>query len=66
MNEDIRNQIIEWSKANYNESYAAQCVIEAWDSDDERFDKYTSLEDFKKNLVAVLDDRYEDIRATVF
>jgi hypothetical protein len=62
----VTEQIIEWAKANYNNSYAAQCVIEAWDSDDERFDKYTSLEDFKVNMVAVLDDHYDDMRAEVF
>lgn len=62
----VREQIIEWAKANYETSYSAQCVIEAWDDNDERFDRYASLDDFIVDMVQVLDDHYEDIRATAF
>ena len=61
---EIKNKIIEWAKANYEKSYAAQTVIECWD--DEDFAEYKSLAEFKKNYVAFTDDRYADIRATVF
>ena len=59
----IKEQIIEWAKANYDESYAAQTVIECYG--DEDFQEYESLEDFLE-YAGALDDRYTDIRAEVF
>lgn len=60
----IKEQIIEWAKANYEKSYAAQTVIECWDAKD--FEGYTSLSQFKKDYAEPLDDRYADVRAEVF
>ena len=60
----VREQIIEWAKANYETSYAAQCVVEGC-YDDCDFAEYKSLKDFLRSA-EVLDDRYEDIRAEAF
>lgn len=60
----IKEQIIEWAKANYDKSYAAQCVVEGC-YDDDWFAKFSSMKDFMGH-VEIQDDRYEDIRATVF
>mgnify|MGYP003110154199 FL=1 len=62
----VKQQIIQWAEANYNESYAAQVVIECHGAHDEEFfAEYESLEDFLE-YAAVLDDRYADMRAEVF
>ena len=60
---NVKQQIIQWAEANYNESYAAQSVIECYDDKD--FAEYESLEDFLE-FAGVLDDRYADVRAEVF
>ena len=60
----VKEQITKWAKANYNNSYAAQCVVEGC-YDDCDFAEYRSLKDFLKSADG-LDDRYADIRAEVF
>jgi len=62
-----KEQIIQWAEANYNESYAAQVVIDCrrLDNDEDYFQEYESLEDFLE-YAGALDDRYTDIRAEVF
>lgn len=57
----IKEQIIQWAKANYNDSFAAQTVIECWDAED--FEGYTSLQNFIDIYVEPRDDRYKDVRA---
>ena len=52
------------AKANYDKSYAAQCVMEGC-YDDCDFAEYRSLNHFLKSAEA-LDDRYADVRGEVF
>jgi hypothetical protein len=62
MSEAIKKEIKEWARDNYEESYAAQTVIECWDEDDKEFEEYESLADFISTYVEGLDDRYNDAR----
>jgi len=64
MDNDIKKQIIEWAKANYDENYSAQTVIECWDDSD--FKGFKSFKDFMKSYAEPKQDQYEDIRAEVF
>ena len=59
----VKDQIIQWAKANYDTSHSAQCVIECYDKCD--FDRFASLDDFIE-AAKIVDDVYEDIRATAF
>jgi hypothetical protein len=61
MEKSIKDQIIEWAKANYDKSHSAQTVIECWDDSD--FEGFKSLKDFMKSYAEPKQDQYEDIRA---
>jgi len=60
----VKEQITKWAKANYDKSYAAQCVMEGC-YDDCDFAEYRSLNHFLKSA-DTLDDRYADVRGEVF
>lgn len=55
----VAQQITQWATANYDTSYAAQCVIE---SGGDQLAEYASLEDFLKGA-AYTDEQYADHRA---
>lgn len=59
----VKDQIIQWAKANYDTSYSAQCAIECYDECG--FDRFASLDDFIE-AAEIVDDVYEEILATAF
>ncbi len=61
---DIKTQIIEWARDNYDESYSAQTVIECWDDSD--FVRFESLQDFLDTYAGPKQDQYDDMRSEVF
>ena len=56
-----KDQILDWARANYSASFAAQTVVECWD--DEDFEAFASLQNFLDTYATPKDDQYKDVRA---